>query len=106
VNEHRISTRTIKGGLPSYRNLCGTRDIAAYVAFFLAAYMVFSDNVIVRRLFLPEIFAGKVGAKKFKGEKVAGLNCSYIHGNIRVGGETNEICGGSGIQTGCGALSQ
>ena len=68
--------------------------------------MVFGDKVIVRTLFLPEIFAGKIGVKNSKGEKVGGLNCSHIHGNRMAGGEENEICGSSGIQTGCSPLSE
>jgi hypothetical protein len=32
------------------------------------------------------------------------LNCSHNHGNIKAGGEENEICGSSGIQTGCSPI--
>jgi len=68
--------------------------------------MVLGDKVIAGGLFLPEIFTDKIEVKDSKGEKVAGLNCFHIHGNIRAGEEENEICGSSGIQTGCGALSE
>jgi hypothetical protein len=38
--------------------------------------MVLGDKVIIRRLFLPEIFGGKIGVKNFKGVKVRGPGTS------------------------------
>jgi hypothetical protein len=51
-------------------------------------------------LTLRTICLAAAGQKKIDGWLRESLNCSHIHGNLSKGGEENEICGSSGIQTG------